>query len=175
MFASLVTQTCKKAVINNFRSPARTRHGSWYLDVTLDMTFTSTWSWKVPRKVANNKQFTTEINQFYLESWPDEFRTTNCFCTVLLHWGICLSILQRSTHARKVNTALKETCHCITGCIKSTNTDIFYVIVGSEIRQAAENDKQKKQKHKMNPMTSCLSYYHDGHPFHLTYSFRDTI
>ena len=91
-----------------------------------------------------------------------------CYSTV----EYACPIWESSTHARKVNTALQETSHCITGCIKSTNTDILYVIVGNEIRQAVENDKQKKQKHKM---TSCLNYYSDGHPFHLTYSFTDTI
>ena len=41
MFLPLATQTCKIAVIKNFRSPARTKHGSCCLDVIWMLP----WTW----------------------------------------------------------------------------------------------------------------------------------
>ena len=109
--------TYEKAVINSFRrSPARTWHGSWYLDVTVDMTVILTSSWKGLRKDACKKQFT---NQFDLESWCDHTRTTSWFCTVLLHCRLCLSRLRKvntcnnSYHSSKRNLSLHHRLHQI--------------------------------------------------------------
>ena len=54
--------THEKAVINSFgRSPARTWHGSWYLDVTVDMTVILTSSWKALRKMHARNNLLTNL------------------------------------------------------------------------------------------------------------------
>jgi len=54
--------TYEKAVINSFgRSAARTWHGSWYLDVTVDMTVILTSSWKALRKMHARNNLLTNL------------------------------------------------------------------------------------------------------------------
>ena len=35
---------------------------------------------------------------------------------------------ERSTHAKKLDPALNESCRCITGCLKPTNTNDLYIL-----------------------------------------------
>ncbi|KAJ8351061.1 hypothetical protein AAFF_G00157240 [Aldrovandia affinis] len=37
---------------------------------------------------------------------------------------------ERSTHAKKLDPALNESCRCITGCLKPTNTNNLYILAG---------------------------------------------
>ena len=39
-------------------------------------------------------------------------------------------VWNRSTHAKKINLALNDSCRCITECLKPTNTDSLYILSG---------------------------------------------
>ncbi|KAJ8385114.1 hypothetical protein AAFF_G00192550 [Aldrovandia affinis] len=46
---------------------------------------------------------------------------------------------ERSTHAKNLDPALNESCRCITGCLKPTNTNNLYILAGiapPDIRRA---------------------------------------
>ena len=56
---------------------------------------------------------------------------------------------ERSTHAKKLNATLNETCHMITGCLKPTNTNslpILAEIAPSDIRRAVASRTERTRQ-----------------------------
>ena len=39
-------------------------------------------------------------------------------------------VWERSSHAKKVDASLNDSCRCITGCLRPTNVDSLYVLAG---------------------------------------------
>ena len=67
-------------------------------------------------------------------------------------------VWERSTHAKKLDSTLNETCRMITGCLKPTNTNILPVLAGiapSDIRRAVASRTERirqttDQRHPLN-------------------------
>lgn len=62
-----------------------------------------------------------------------------------------------STHAKKVDVAVNETCRIITGCLKLTNTNKLYTLCGiapPEIRRqvTAEEERKKCNSNGRHPL-----------------------
>ncbi|KAJ8417754.1 hypothetical protein AAFF_G00225970 [Aldrovandia affinis] len=56
-------------------------------------------------------------------------------------------VWERSTHAKKLDPALNESCRCITGCLKPTNTNNLYILAGiapPDIRRAVANRTERR-------------------------------
>ncbi|KAJ8409277.1 hypothetical protein AAFF_G00234750 [Aldrovandia affinis] len=60
----------------------------------------------------------------------------------------CL-VWERSTHAKKLDPALNESCRCITGCLKPTNTNNLYILAGiapPDIRRAVASRTERRRQ-----------------------------
>ena len=59
------------------------------------------------------------------------------------------SVWERSTHAKKLDATLNETCRMITGCLKPTNTNSLPVLAGiapSDIRRAVASRTERTRQ-----------------------------
>ena len=67
-------------------------------------------------------------------------------------------VWERSTHAKKLDATLNETCRMITGCLKPTNTNSLPVLAGiapSDIRRAVASHTERTrqttdERHSLN-------------------------
>lgn len=77
-------------------------------------------------------------------------------------------VWELSTHAKKLDPALKSSCRLVTGCLKTTSTNSLYLLVGiapPNIRRAGASMKEHKrqltdERHStfgQTPFLSCLN------------------
>ena len=101
-----------------------------YLGVTLDRTLSYKHHIeKVKGKVKTRKNL---LHKLANSSWG-----ANTFTLRATALALCYSVAEfacpgweRSSHAKKVDASLNGSCRCITGCLRRTNVDSLYVLVG---------------------------------------------
>ena len=70
-------------------------------------------------------------------------------------------VWERSTHAKKLNATLNETCRMITGCLKPTNTNSLPILAGiapSDIRRAVASrvERTRQTMDERHPLNGHL-------------------
>ena len=71
-------------------------------------------------KLANSSW---DANTFTLRA------TTLALCYSVAEYAC--PVWERSSHAKKVDASLNDSCRCITGCLRPTNVDSLYVLAGN--------------------------------------------
>ena len=83
---------------------------------------------------------------------------------------------ERSSHAKKVDASLNDSCRCITGCLRPTNVDSLYVLAGiappGVRRSVASRTERRRQaddtRHHCHPchnhLKSRKSFLHTVQP-----------
>ena len=120
-----------------------------YLSVTVEQTLSYTAHIeKTNKKVGTRNNIIRKLRTSKLGAIPTTLRSSalalcysaaECACPV---W-------ERSTHAKKLDTTLNETCRMITGCMKPTNTNILPVLAGiapSDIRRAVASRTERTRQ-----------------------------
>ena len=100
------------------------------LGVTLDRTLSyKQHIEKVKGKVRTRNNF---LHKLANSSWG-----ANTFTLRATALALCYSVAEyacpvweRSSHAKKVDASLNDSCRCITGCLRPTNVDSLYVLAG---------------------------------------------
>ena len=101
-----------------------------YLGVTLDRTLSyKQHIEKVKGKVRTRSNLHHKLTN---SSWG-----ANTFTLRATALALCYSVAEyacpvweRSSHAKKVDASLNDSCRCITGCLRPTNVDSLYVLAG---------------------------------------------
>ncbi|KAJ8333798.1 hypothetical protein SKAU_G00411170 [Synaphobranchus kaupii] len=120
-----------------------------YLGVTLDRCLTfKTHVEKTKEKVSTCNNILRKLTNTRWGACPKTLRSTAlalCFSTA----EYACSAWERSTHAKKLDPVLNESCRCITGCLKSTNISNLHILAGiapPDIRRAvASMTEQRRQ------------------------------
>ena len=135
-----------------------------------------------------------------LKKWKEKVRTRNNLLHKLANssWGantstlratalaLCYSVAEyacpvwgRSSHAKKVDASLNDSCRCITGCLRPTNVDSLYVLAGiappgvrrsvasrTERRRQADDTRHPCHNHQPAPsrLKSRKSFLHAVQP-----------
>ena len=88
-------------------------------------------------------------------------------------------VWERSSHAKKVDASLNDSCRCITGCLRPTNVDSLYVLAGiappgvrravasrTERRRQADDTRHPCHNHQPAPsrLKSRKSFLHAVQP-----------
>ena len=88
-------------------------------------------------------------------------------------------VWERSSHAKKVDASLNDSCRCITGCLRPTNVDSLYVLAGiappgvrrsvasrTERRRQADDTRHPCHNHQPAPsrLKSRKSFLHEVQP-----------
>ena len=88
-------------------------------------------------------------------------------------------VWERSSHAKKVDASLNDSCRCITGCLRPTNVDSLYVLAGiappgvrrsvasrTERRRHADDTRHPCHNHQPAPsrLKSRKSFLHEVQP-----------
>ena len=109
-----------------------------YLGVTLDRTLSSkAHIEKTKQKVEARNSITRKLRNSKWGATPPTLRSAvaRCYSTV----EYACPVWERSTHAKKLNVTLNETCRMILGCLKPTNTNSLSALAGiapTDIRRA---------------------------------------
>ena len=92
---------------------------------------------------------------------------------------VMLLVWERSSHAKKVDASLNDSCRCITGCLRPTNVDSLYVLAGiappgvrrsvasrTERRRQADDTRHPCHNHQPAPsrLKSRKSFLHEVQP-----------
>ena len=101
-----------------------------YLGVTLDRTL----SYKAHIENTKNKVGTRNniIRKLRNSKWGATPTTLRSSALALCYSAAeyACPVWERSTHAKKLNATLNETCRMITGCLKPTNTNSLPILAG---------------------------------------------
>ena len=132
-----------------------------YLGVTLDGTLSYKAHIENTKKKVGTR--TNIIRKPRNSKWG---ATPNTLRSSVL--ALCYSAAQyacsawmRSTHAKKLNATLNETCRMITGCLKPTNTNCLPVLAGiapSDIRRAVatRTERTRQTTDERHPLNGHL-------------------
>lgn len=128
-----------------------------YLGVTLDraLTYQKHCS-NTKQKVAARNNIIRKITGTTWGAHPNTVRTSSiALCYSAAEYAS--PVWYKSSHARKVDVALNDTCRIITGCLKPTPLDKLYSLAGiapPDIRRevAAKNEKRKAETSDTHPL-----------------------
>ncbi|KAJ8402916.1 hypothetical protein AAFF_G00362300 [Aldrovandia affinis] len=120
-----------------------------YLGVTLDRCLTfKTHITKTKAKVSTRNNILRKLTNTRWGACPKTLRATAlalCFSTA----EYACPAWERSTHAKKLDPALNESCRYITGCLKPTNTNNLYILAGiapPDIRRAVASRTERRRQ-----------------------------
>ena len=101
-----------------------------YLGVTLDRTLSyKQHIEKVKGKVRTRNNL---LHKLANSSWGANTFTLRA-TDLALYYSVAeyaCPVWERSSHAKKVDASLNDSCRCITGCLRPTNVDSLYVLAG---------------------------------------------
>ena len=101
-----------------------------YLGVTLERTL----SYKQHIKKVKGKVRTRNnlLHKLANSSWGANTSTLRATALALCYSvaEYACPVWERSSHAKKVDASLNDSCRCITGCLRPTNVDSLYVLAG---------------------------------------------
>ena len=120
-----------------------------YLGVTLDRTLSyKAHIEKTKKKVGTRNNIIRKLRTYKWGATPTTFRSSAlALCYSAAEYGC--PVWERSTHAKKLDATLNETCRMITGCLKPTNTNSMRVLAGiapSDIRRAVATRTERTQQ-----------------------------
>ena len=120
-----------------------------YLGVTLDrcLTFKS-HILKTKAKVGSRNNILRKLTNTRWGACPKTLRSTALALSFSTAEYAC-PVWERSTHAKKLDPALNESCRCITGCLKSTNIDNLYILAGiapPDVRRAVASKSERRRQ-----------------------------
>ena len=129
-----------------------------YLGVTLDRTLSyKAHIEKTKKKVGTRNNIIRKLRTAKWGATPTTLRSSAlalCYSAAVY----ACPVWERSTHAKKLDATLNETCRMITGCMKPTNTNSLPVLAGiapSDIRRAVASCMERTrqatdEKHPLN-------------------------
>ena len=132
-----------------------------YLGVTLDRTLSyKAHIEKTKKKVGTRNNI---IRKLRTSKWGATPTTLRSFALALCYSAAeyACPVWERSTHAKKLDATLNETCRMITGCLKPTNTNSLPVLVGiapSDIRRAvaSRTERTRQATDERHPLNGHL-------------------
>ena len=132
-----------------------------YRGVTLDRTLSyKVHIGKTKKKVGTRNNIIRKLRNSKWGATPTTLRSSAL--------ALCYSaaeyagpVLERSTHAKKLNATLNETCRMITGCLEPTNTNSLSTLAGiapSDIRRAvaSRTERTRQTTDERNPLNGHL-------------------
>ena len=150
-----------------------------YLGVTLDRTLSyKQHIEKVKGKVRTRNNL---LHKLANSSWGANTSTLRATALALCYSvaEYACPVWERSSHAKKVDASLNDSCRCITGCLRPTNVDSLYVLVGiappgvrrsvasrTERRRQADDTRHPCHNHQPAPsrLKSRKSFLHEVQP-----------
>ena len=134
-----------------------------YLGVTLDRTLSyKQHIEKVKRKVRTRNNL---LHKLANSSWGANTLTLRA-TTLALCYSVAeyaCPVWEKSSHAKKVDASLNDSCRCITGCLRPTNVNSLYVLAGiappgfrnsvarTERRRQADDTRNPCHNHRPAP------------------------
>ena len=141
-----------------------------YLGVTLDRTLSyKAHIEKTKKENRNKKHHHPQTKKLKMRSHSNH--------TKIVPLALCYSaaeyacpVWERSTHAKKLNATLNETCRMITGCLKPTNTNSLPILAGIaplKIRRAVASRTERTrqatdERHPLNGHLRVVSRLKSG-------------
>ena len=120
-----------------------------HLDVTLDRTLSyKALIEKTKKKVGTRNNIIRKLRTSKWGATPTTLRSSALALCYSAAEYAC-PVWERSTHAKKLDATLNETCRMITGCLKPTNTNSLPVLVGiapSHIRRAVASRTERTRQ-----------------------------
>ena len=120
-----------------------------YLGVTLDRTLSfKTHIEKTKSKVCSRNNILSKLTGTTWGANPQTLKSTALALCYSAAEYAC-PVWERSTHAKKINTALNACCRQITGCLRPTPTDNLYILAGiapPNIRRRVASMKERKRQ-----------------------------
>ena len=150
-----------------------------YLGVTLDRTLSyKQHIEKVKGKVRTRNNL---LHKLANSSWGANTSTLRATALALCYSvaEYACPVWERSSHAKKVDASLNDSCRCITGCLRPTNVDSLYVLAGiappgvrrsvasrTERRRQADDTRHPCHNHQPAPsrLKSRKSFLHEVQP-----------
>ena len=120
-----------------------------YLGVTLDRTLSfKNHVEKTKSKVCSRNNILSKLMGTTWGARPQTIRSTALALCYSAAEYAC-PVWERSTHAKKVDTALNACCRQITGCLRPTPTDNLYILAGiapPDIRRQVTSMKERSRQ-----------------------------
>ena len=120
-----------------------------YLGVTLDRTLSyKAHIEKTNKKVGTRNNIIRKLRTSKWEATPTTLRSSALALCYSAAEYAC-PVWERSTHAKKLDATLNETCRMITGCLKPTNTNSLPVLAGiapSDVRRAVASRTERTRQ-----------------------------
>ena len=120
-----------------------------YLGVTLDRTLSfKTHIEKTKSKVCSRNNILSKLTGTTWGANPQTLKSTALALCYSAAEYACPA-WERSTHAKKINTALNTCCRQITGCLRPTPADNLYILAGiapPDIRRRVARMKERKRQ-----------------------------
>ena len=131
-----------------------------YLGVTLDRTLTHIEKTKKKVGTRNNIIRCLKLRTSKWGATPTTLRSSALALCYSAAEYAC-PVWERSTHAKKLDATLNETCRMITGCLKPTNTNSLPVLAGiapSDIRRAvaSRTERTRQATDERHPLNGHL-------------------
>ena len=137
---------------------------SWYLGVTLDRTVSyKAHVEKTKKKVGTRNNIIRKLRTSKWGATPTTLRSSALALCYSAAEYAC-SVWELSTHAKKLNATLNETCRMITGCLKPTNTNSLPEHAGiapSDIRRAVASSTERTRQ-PTDESTHSMGIYRSG-------------
>ena len=121
-----------------------------YLDVTLDRTLSyKAHIEQTKKRVGTRNNIIRKLRTSKWGATPTTLRSSALALCYSAAAGYACPVWERSTHAKKLDAILNETCRMITGCLKPTNTYSLSVLAGiapSDIRRAVASRTERTRQ-----------------------------
>ncbi|XP_030847026.1 uncharacterized protein LOC115926449 [Strongylocentrotus purpuratus] len=130
-----------------------------YLGITLDRTLSyKQHVQKVKGKVGTRNNLLRKLAN---SSWGANSSTLRSTALALCYSAAeyACPVWERSSHTKKVDAALNDSCRCITGCLKPTNVDSLHSLAGiapSDVRRtvASRTERSRQVEDTRHPLYS---------------------
>ena len=132
-----------------------------YLGVTLDRTLSyKAHIEKTKKKVGTRNNIIRKLRNSKWGATPTTLRSSALALCYSAAEYAC-PVWERSTHAKKLNATLNETCRMITGCLKPTNINSLPILAGiapSDIRRAvaSRTERTRQTMDERHPLNGHL-------------------
>ena len=120
-----------------------------YIGVTLDRTLSyKAHIEKTKKKVGTRNNIIRKIRTSKWGTTPTTLRSSSALALCYLAAEYACPVWERSTHAKKPDATLNETCRMITGCLKPANTNCPYSPESppSDIRRAVASRTERTRQ-----------------------------
>ena len=132
-----------------------------YLGITLDRTLSyKAHIEKTKKKVGTRNNIIRKLRTSKWGATPTTLRSSALALCYSAAEYAC-PVWERSTHAKKLDAILNETCRMITGCLKPTNTNSLPILAGiapSDIRRAvaSRTERTRQATDERHPLNGDL-------------------